>query len=58
MENSKKDQETDGVREDFQQYLSRSKEGNVCIFTEKYIDCSGGEVTVAEEIMKYNRKSS
>lgn len=63
LENSKKNQEADkemdGVREDFQQYLSRSEEGNICIFTERYGGPrSGGDVKVTEEIMKYNMKAS
>lgn len=48
-----KKKKSDGVREDYKQYLSDKRCKNICIFMEKYMDSSGA-IPILEEIIKYN----
>lgn len=48
----------DGVRKDYEQYLDDEMDNTLCLLVENYKACSGGDIPVLTELMKYNIKPS
>ncbi len=55
---SKDGKKGEGIRSDYQKYLSNDAVNTICIFETNYKDCSGGNSSDISEIIEYNVNAS